>query len=142
VEMIPRLSYPAGYIGEASAFSPLFPAAQTFTTPKASTSDIAFLSSWLKPPPPQELLVRRMFKPPCFKALTFWKQRTASEVYPLPFEPRNLHEMSLTCQLSPAMPTPLLATAPIVPAQWVPCPKSSAPPGEQLLFKQVRLSAL
>ena len=50
--------------------------------------------------------------------------------------------MSLTCQLSPAMPTPLLAAAPIVPAQWVPWPKSSAPPGEQLLFMQVRLSAL
>src|SRR5438093_226682 len=41
--MMPRLSYAAGYSGDESAFSLLFPAAQTFTTPAFSTAVIASL---------------------------------------------------------------------------------------------------
>ena len=44
----------------------------------------------------------------------------ASEVRPWPAELVNFSDRSLTCQLMPAMPTPLLPTAPMVPATCVP----------------------
>src|SRR5436309_12289929 len=65
-------------------------------------------------------------------------QRMASEMYPFPVESRNLSDRSWTFQLIPAMPAPLLAAAPIVPATWVPCPKSSDPPATQEPFMQVK----
>ena len=75
---------------------------------------------------------------PCdFNARTFWKQRTASEMRPEPPEPRNLSDITWTFQLIPAIPIPLLAEAPIVPATWVPCPKSSRPPATQEPFMHV-----
>src|SRR5439155_6326367 len=130
--MMPRLSYAAGYMGDASAFWPLLPAAQTFTAPAASTCDIASFRVWLKPPPPQELFVTRMLKPCCISDRTLLKPSAASEMSPLPLESRNLTDSSCTFQLMPAMPVPLLANAPIVPATCVPCPKSSFPPAEHV----------
>src|SRR5262249_33622519 len=44
-ETIPRFSYAAGYIGEASAFWLLLPAAQTFVIPAASHRAIASTSA-------------------------------------------------------------------------------------------------
>src|SRR5690349_12692513 len=109
-------------MGERSAFTPLFPAAQTFTTPAASTAAIASLSAWLNPPPPHELLVTRILKPCCFKARIRLKQRIASETLPPPSDPKNLQDKIWVRQLMPAIPTPLLATAPMVPATCVPWP--------------------
>ena len=43
-------------------------------------------------------------------------------VEPLPSAPRNFSGMIDTCQFTPATPTPLSPTAPIVPATCVPWP--------------------
>jgi hypothetical protein len=49
----------------------------------------------------------------------------AALVVPLPLAPRNLSPISDTFQATPATPTPLFPTAPIVPATCVPWPWSS-----------------
>src|SRR5438034_6409624 len=103
---MPRLSYPPGYIGVRSAFTALFPAAQTLRMPADSAADMASLSAWLNPPPPHELLVTRTLYPCCFKATIWLKQSVASESLPLPFASRNLQARILVCQLIPAIPVP------------------------------------
>src|SRR5258708_8584849 len=118
-------------MGTGCGFCALFQVGETGMAPAASACAMASLRAWLYPPPPQELLVRRMLTPCCFSSVTLLKQRTASEVEPLPLESRNLSDISLTLQLIPAMPSPLSAAAPIVPATCVPWPKSSDPPATQ-----------
>ena len=49
----------------------------------------------------------------------------ASPMVPEPLAFRNLHAMIRTVQLTPATPTPLFPSAPIVPETWVPWPASS-----------------
>ena len=49
--------------------------------------------------------------------LHHWMHRIAPEVLPEPVLSRNLHASSFTFQLTPATPTPLFPTAPIVPAR-------------------------
>ena len=78
-----------------------------------------------------------MLKPCCMSDRILSKLTAASEMSPLPLESRNLIDRSCTFQLMPAMPVPLLANAPIVPATCVPCPKLSFPPTEHVPFMHV-----
>ena len=49
----------------------------------------------------------------------------AAAMLPYPSASKNLQGISLTFQLTPTTPTPLLPTAPMVPATCVPWPLSS-----------------
>ena len=49
----------------------------------------------------------------------------ASDVLPLPLELRNFSPIMLAVQFTPTTPKPLLPTAPMVPATWVPWEWSS-----------------
>ena len=99
---------------------PSLPAATTKSMPAWPEARITSSSAWLKPPPPQLLLVTRTFTPVARIAVAYSRHSIASDVQPLPSESRNLSAMIRTFQLTPATPIPLSPTAPIVPATWVP----------------------
>ena len=71
-------------------------------------------------PPPQLLERTRTLTPPIFACTAKSMASMASAVVPEPLAPMNFRAMSDTSQLTPATPTPLLPTAPIVPATCVP----------------------
>src|SRR5881227_3822540 len=75
--------------------------------------------------PPHELFVATMSTPRCFSVSYQSMHSTTLAEVPLPVLSWDLHGIMVTCQFIPATPTPLLVTAPIVPARWVPWLKSS-----------------
>src|SRR5262245_51701533 len=102
---------------------------------------IASRSAADQEPPPQLAESTRTFAPavPAKAALMSMANSMAlmaSEVLPEPLESRNLTAMMLAVQLTPATPLPLLPTAPIVPATWVPWLLSSR--GKQLLLMALK----
>jgi hypothetical protein len=105
---------------DVSVFLASLPAAATNTIPAASAAWIAARSEALKPPPPQELLLAMSLTPRCFIWIPYMIALMALEVLPLPEELRNFPPISFTFQATPVTPTPLLPTAPMVPATWVP----------------------
>ena len=88
-------------------FVPSLPAAATKRPGKLA---IAVSRAALYAPPPHEAeIILAPF------AVAYSTALIASVVDP-PVAPRNLRDINLTFQLTPAIPTPLLPTAPIVPA--------------------------
>ena len=88
--------------------------------PAAAASSMAVFIEDEYPPPPHEFEVRST---PIFVAYAM--DLIPSERYPPPDPPRNLSPTIETFQLTPTTPLPLFPTAPIVPAQCVPCELSS-----------------
>ena len=76
---------------------------------------MAVSSAVENPPPPQLLLVRSA---PIMVAYS--TALMAAAVVPPPLESRNFKAMIRTFQLTPATPTELFPTPPMVPEQWEP----------------------
>ena len=83
-----------------------------------------------KPLPPQLLLLATMLMPESFSDFTISRQVIAPPKSPKPCELMNLQGRIWIFQLIPATPTALFVAAPVIPATWVPCPRSSR--GSQL----------
>ncbi len=85
--------------------------------PEDIAASIASRSDCVYTGEPQLLLDRRI---PL--SMAYWRHEMAPDVGPDPFAPRNFNATILHCQFTPATPTPLFVTAPIVPDTCVPWP--------------------
>src|SRR5437762_1121857 len=96
-------------------FTPLFPAAETNSSPAAPAAPAALMASSnaceFEDPLVHESLVRRTPT-----ATAYWSPAIALATVPIPAALRILIATILLCQHTPVTPTPLSPTAAIVPA--------------------------